>query len=161
MAGLFGKLPASGDFVARGLAPGDRAWLDQWLTCWVAGFAADPDLWPPGGLRGLLDAPSGALLVVIGPSVDRAGREFPLLACTEAPGVSRDAADHWADRAAVALSRAVAGSYDTATLQAALETVLLPRTDAPPLQPPMLWHDAAIGPPEEIVPQVFGPLSSG
>ena len=162
MGGFFGKLPGAGDFVARGVSPAMRNWLDAWLTRWVADYAREPDLWPPGGLRGLLDAPGGPFLVVIGPSIDRAGREFPLLACNEAPDTTREAADHWADRAAVALSRAVSGAYDADTLLAALETVLLPQADAAAvrLAAPFLWTDDAEGPPELVIPAVFGPLSS-
>ncbi len=155
MAGLFGKLPVSGDFVARGLAPGQRAWLDSWISRRVAGFARDPDLWPPGGLRGVLDAPDGPLLVVIGPSVDLPGRSFPILACTPAPGVSRVSGERWADLAAVAVSRAVEGTYDADTLLAALNSIAQPSPGEPPLEPPVMWGGEAIGPPDEIIPALF------
>jgi type VI secretion system protein ImpM len=163
VAGFFGKLPLSGDFLARGLAPGQRAWLDGWITRWVAQHARQPDQWPPGGLRGLLDTPDGPLLVVIGPSVDLPGRSFPILACTAAAGVSQDTADRWADLAAVALSRAVQTEYDADTLFAALSSIPSPVPDEPSIVPPVLWSDDAIGPPEDIVPSLFGavPPSSG
>lgn len=156
MAGFFGKLPVSGDFLARGLAPGQRSWLDAWLTRWVAGVAHDPDLWPPGGLRGLLDAPDGPLVVVIGPSIDLPGREFPILACVPAPGASQQTADSWANLAAVALSRAVRGDYDADTLLAALNSIPAPEQGDPPLAAPTLWTDTASGAPEELLPTLFG-----
>lgn len=155
MAGFFGKLPVSGDFLARGLAPGQRAWLDGWVTRWLADHARDPDLWPAGGLRGLLDAPEGPLLVVIGPSIDLPGRRFPVLACTKAPDVSQASADRWADLAAVALSRAVQGDYDADTLLAALNSIPPPAFADKPLAPPVLWGADSIGPPDAIVAALF------
>ena len=156
MAGFFGKLPASGDFLARGLVPGQRAWLDAWTTRWLASYADRPDLWPSGGLRGLLDAPEGPLLVTIGPSVDLSGRSFPILACTPAFGASRPTCQRWADLAAVALSRAVQGEYDADTLLAALNTIPPPLPDEVPLEPPVLWSEDAIGPPDKIILALFG-----
>ena len=159
MAGFFGKLPTSGDFLARGLAPGQRGWLDGWVTRWVAMHAHDPELWPVGGLRGLLDAPEGPLLMVIGPSVDLPGRSFPVLACVRAPGISQVAADRWADLAAVALSRAVGGSYDADTLLAALDSIPEPEAGEPPVVPPVLWAGDHFGRPEDLVPALFGPTA--
>jgi type VI secretion system protein ImpM len=86
-AGLFGKLPARGDFVRNGLpgsfvAPWD-AWLqaglaashvrlgEDWLPAWLQApvwrFALAPGVCGP-------DAAIGVML----PSVDRVGRYFPL-----------------------------------------------------------------------------------
>jgi len=105
-AGLFGKLPATGDFVARGLAPDVLAWLDPWISRYLAPrFAVSTTplvfrfAYPPGPLAGLATA-----------SRDRAGRAFPLvlavpaspepgdpwfarllLLATEAPGLAADA----------------------------------------------------------------------
>ncbi len=46
--GFFGKLPARGDFVARGLPPGARPVVDRWLTRMLApaarGFSSSFDL---------------------------------------------------------------------------------------------------------------------
>lgn len=85
--GLFGKLPARGDFVRLGL-PGvfvaawdawlsavlpasqsrlGAAWLPAWLEAPVWRFALAPGLCGPG-----------AVLGVMMPSVDRVGRYFPL-----------------------------------------------------------------------------------
>ncbi|MET0251598.1 MAG: type VI secretion system-associated protein TagF [Novosphingobium sp.] len=90
---LFGKLPAHGDFLARGLAGDLREALDNWISAGVAGartrfadhfeqryFAAPPwhfvDRGPDGQWTG------GALC----PSVDGVGRKFPILLATPAPG---------------------------------------------------------------------------
>jgi type VI secretion system protein ImpM len=95
VTGYFGKVPAHGDFVTRRLpdAPvaawdawlqaciaASRAqlgekWLDHYLTSPVWRFAIAPGVLAPEGLAG-----------VMMPSVDRAGRYFPLmLGATGAP----------------------------------------------------------------------------
>ncbi len=95
-AGLFGKLPARGDFVQLGL-PGTfvRPW-DAWLQhamagsqarmgdAWLPAFLESP-VWRfvlPGGMCG-----TGAVLGLLMPSVDRVGRYYPLtLAAVFPPG---------------------------------------------------------------------------
>lgn len=84
--GLFGKLPALGDFVSRGLAGEDLRRVDRWLAGgmlalqsstedWLQPYLVSP-VWqcliPSGRLTE--QACSGALM----PSVDRVGRYFPL-----------------------------------------------------------------------------------
>uniref|UniRef100_UPI0022EB3ED1 type VI secretion system-associated protein TagF n=1 Tax=Falsiroseomonas oryzae TaxID=2766473 RepID=UPI0022EB3ED1 len=95
--GFVGKLPARGDFVARGLPrsfaepwdawlsialPGSREilgedWLPAWLEAPVWRFAL------PAGQCGP-DAAAGVLL----PSVDRSGRHWPLTLGAVFPGLS-------------------------------------------------------------------------
>ncbi|MEG3088583.1 type VI secretion system-associated protein TagF [Sphingomonas sp. PB4P5] len=78
---LFGKLPAHGDFVSRGLAPDERDALDAWLSASLAtareaaGLAFDDwyDRAPPW--RFVTATMAGSLT----PSQDGAGRRFPLL----------------------------------------------------------------------------------
>jgi len=78
---VFGKLPAHGDFVARGLTPDARDGWDAFLSASLADarrtlgdkFEAQYDAAP--AWRFALADSSGA----IAPSVDRAGRRFPLL----------------------------------------------------------------------------------
>jgi type VI secretion system protein ImpM len=95
--GFFGKLPGRGDFVRRDLPNGfvdtwdawlqrgmeashnalGEGWLDAWLCAPIWRFAL------PAGICGA-DAWAGVMM----PSVDRAGRYFPLtLAAAAAPGV--------------------------------------------------------------------------
>ena len=100
-AGIFGKLPAHGDFVARGWDAETVAALDGWLTGGLAaaranrdddvfaGFLTAAPLWfgylPPGW------AGPAALFIVLTPSIDRAGRYFMIAA-----GVAGSAAAVWA-----------------------------------------------------------------
>jgi type VI secretion system ImpM family protein len=80
-ARLFGKLPAHGDFVARGLDAAERARLDEWLSASLAtarerlgdGFDAAYDSAPPW--RFTDNGVAGALA----PSQDAAARRFPVL----------------------------------------------------------------------------------
>jgi len=94
VTGLFGKLPARGDFVRAGLpedfvAPWDvwcremmaasraelgEEWADAWMEAPIWHF-----LLPPGAC-----GPLAALGVWL-PSVDKVGRHFPFLACAFAP----------------------------------------------------------------------------
>ena len=108
--GIFGKLPTRGDFVRSGLP---RDFVDRWDT-WLSGVMAATraqagDAWLPA----FLEAPiwrftlpaglcgTGAVLGLMMPSVDRAGRYFPLtLAAVGAvPGFVIDAAaEAWLDQ---------------------------------------------------------------
>jgi len=109
-AGLFGKLPARGDFIQLGL-PGSfvRPW-DGWLQqvvagsrtrmgeAWLAAYLESP-VWRfalPAGMCG-----AGAVLGLLMPSVDRVGRYFPLtLAAVFPPGaeaLTADLAACWLD----------------------------------------------------------------
>ena len=98
--GLFGKLPAHGDFVQRGWDDATVRGLDNWLSEGLASVrsALDDDgfdhlmtkapLWrsylPAGWVS------TGALLVVLAPSVDQVGRYFFIAA-----GLSGAAAPLW------------------------------------------------------------------
>jgi type VI secretion system protein ImpM len=108
--GLFGKLPARGDFVRLGLPggfvaawdmwlqdviAGSRArlgegWLDAWLEAPIWRFALAPGLCGGGGALGLLL-----------PSVDNVGRYFPLTLAAvwpaRTPAASADTATAWLD----------------------------------------------------------------
>ena len=80
-AWVFGKLPAHGDFVARGIDARERAALDDWLSAsmlaardvYGAVFAARFDAAQPWRAEGA--GVTGALAA----SQDAAGRRFPLL----------------------------------------------------------------------------------
>ncbi len=120
---LFGKLPAQGDFVSRGLDYGLRDALDAWLTAQVADARGrSPDFeerydaapaWhfvdrdPDGAWSG------GALCA----SLDAAGRRFPVMLAAPA----NDAA-HAAQQAGAcleALYGAFGGGWDADALHAA------------------------------------------
>jgi type VI secretion system protein ImpM len=125
-AWLFGKIPAHGDFISRGLSPEMQEALDNWLS---AGLAQARDRFADFDDRYRLAAPwhfvdcdaagawSGGALC---PSVDKVGRRFPILVAApaenaaEAAGVARAAlelvfvalGDGWeADRLHEALGR--------------------------------------------------------
>ena len=164
--GYFGKLPGHGDFLARGLPPGWRTGLDAWLTRWLAPVAGDPDAWPPGGIRAALEVGGQGVLIVAGPSVDSAGRAYPVAACVALNGADRVGADRWCDPASVALARAVAGRMDADTLLAALKTVRPPERGDVPVPPQLVWSDAVAGPPDRAIPAILAvaetaPVSSG
>jgi type VI secretion system ImpM family protein len=89
-ARLFGKLPAHGDFVARGCTPGEQASLDAWLTTSLADaqdrFGAD--------FADRFDAAlpwkgyGAGAVGVIAASQDATGRRYPLLlVCAETDDV--------------------------------------------------------------------------
>ena len=92
--GWFGKLPGSGDFLARRIATENRQRLDEWLggalldsreamgDAWLEAYLTAP-VWrfawqdPTGG---------GWVAGLLIPSVDRAGRYFPFAALAEFAG---------------------------------------------------------------------------
>lgn len=98
-AGLYGKLPAFGDFVTRRLPPGFVEPWDCWLQECVAGSRA---LMGAPWLERYLEAPVWRFLLssgvvadqayagVLVPSVDRVGRYFPLTLAMDL-GVDADA----------------------------------------------------------------------
>jgi type VI secretion system protein ImpM len=84
--GFYGKIPAAGDFVGRGL-PHDfvRAW-DRWLAQHVAPLVGIP-LWPNELALRFLSGPAsfGPAAGLIVASADRAGRRFPFSMVTLLP----------------------------------------------------------------------------
>lgn len=107
VVGFYGKLPARGDFVRAGLPRDFTDPWDTWLQsvisgsqslmgdAWLPAFLEAP-VWrftlPPGMCGGL--AAIGLML----PSVDRAGRYFPLtFAALRAQAIARDSAEAWLD----------------------------------------------------------------
>lgn len=92
---LFGKLPAHGDFVARGLPALERDALDAWLSASLAeaqaqlGDAFEERFGSAQPWRFAGEGRAGALA----PSTDATGRRYPLLLAVEAePGIAADAA---------------------------------------------------------------------
>lgn len=152
--GFFGKVPGAGDFVARGLAPGVRQALDRFLTARLGQAARQPERWPEGGLRAVIDGPGGPLLLCIVPSLDAAGRAFPVAACVALGQADRAGADIWAEAVLDPLWH-IDGVAD---LEAALAAVAppAPGDDALP-NPPVMWlEDTAPEAPELLLPGLFG-----
>ena len=134
-AWLFGKLPAHGDFIVRGLSPEMREQLDLWLSAELARARArfaDFDqryrLAPPWAFRDCDPAGSwsgGALCL----SVDAVGRRFPILVGAPAPGPG----EAWgvAEAALELVFGALGEGWDAAQLHDALGAVVPPETSAP------------------------------
>ncbi len=122
-AGFFGKMPATGDFVARGLAPGLRSPLDRWLTACLGGVA--PERWPEDGLRAKLDLGQVVILALV-PSGDRLGRLYPLAGVAPGAGVARPAADAWVEAVLYDLADAAEGLIGPEDLARRLEAAPRP-----------------------------------
>ncbi|MBN9077539.1 MAG: type VI secretion-associated protein [Rhizobiales bacterium 65-79] len=89
--GFFGKIPATGDFVARRL-PRDFVRMWDRLAARHLVRLLELELWPTDrGLRFLLNiAGRGTVAGVAVPSSDRVGRRFPLTASAPCPGAGPD-----------------------------------------------------------------------
>ena len=117
-AALFGKLPAHGDFVARGLDADTRDALDLWLSASLgaardvlgAGFDEAYPLAPPWRFVG--EARAGALAA----SQDAAERRFPLLLLVS--GIEETRLDDAAARCEALLYEAIGGGWTADELHA-------------------------------------------
>lgn len=89
---LFGKLPAHGDFVARGLSAAEQADWDARLSAAMqaardgAGDAFEDRFAAAPPWRCVLADGSGWLAGALAPSIDRAGRIFPILLARRVAG---------------------------------------------------------------------------
>ncbi|WP_291295950.1 type VI secretion system-associated protein TagF [Elioraea sp.] len=128
--GYFGKLPRHGDFVRAGLPEEIVAGFDAWLRAglaesramlgesWLDAFLEAP-VWRFRFGPGLLGAPG--LAGVMAPSVDRAGRYFPLMLGAAMPAPpAPDAAHAWFTALADAAADAVAEDWPQQRLADAL-----------------------------------------
>lgn len=136
--GFFGKLPARGDFVARGLPPGARPVVDRWLTRVLAPFARQPDDWPETGLRAIIAHDGGLFALLVLPSRDTSGRAFPLAGICWTGSSGQAQIDAWADAILPALTAARRGDLDADELIAHLQDHGLPAGE-PSLSPPLIW----------------------
>ncbi|UAJ11322.1 type VI secretion system-associated protein TagF [Polymorphobacter megasporae] len=130
--GFFGKLPAHGDFIRRGLPTAATSLLDDWVQ---AGFGRADD--PAAAIRGLPPVRFASSAVVDGAlclgtmiaSNDSVGRDYVLVAVHLSPNVSGalpeplpDAWDDWCARAEALLLAAQSVPLTADATQAALET---------------------------------------
>lgn len=87
---IFGKLPAHGDFIRRGISEAVAGDLDDFLSASLsdaASLADFDDLYGQApAWRFIADFGDVAMCGVIAPSVDRVGRQFPILVGVESPG---------------------------------------------------------------------------
>ena len=135
--GFFGKLPARGDFVRRGLPRGFAEPWDGWLSgligaskaaaggAWLPAFLEAP-VWRfalPAGHCGK-QAAAGLML----PSVDRVGRYFPLTFAAVGDGAPAEA---WLDRCEAAGRAALEQDLDPDAVMAMLGVPDLQKAGAP------------------------------
>lgn len=156
LTGLYGKVPAHGDFVRRGLPSSFVTPWDSWLAAgiavargqlgaqWEAAWDSAP-AWrfalPPGACGP--DAVAGVML----PSQDQVGRRFPItLAALLPPGAPPPDAD-WFDALEAAALAGQAGRADADALSAALPVPGAPILAQPFALPPIM--PAASPPPAE------------
>ncbi len=139
---LFGKLPAHGDFVSRGLNAGERDSLDAWLADSLSAardelgedaFAGLYDSAPPWRCI-VPDDAGGATAGALTPSVDAAGRRYPIFLALD---VDRAKALEAADRCEALLYDALAERWDADTVVAQAASVEL--TGGPDYQGGAKW----------------------
>jgi type VI secretion system ImpM family protein len=138
---VFGKLPAHGDFIARGLTAEVRDTLDAWLSASLTaaqaalgdGFAERFDTALPW--RFVQAGRAGALA----PSADSAGRRFPVMVSIAAdPQVAGDAAAH----CEALLHDAIVGGW---TVDALAEQAAAIAPAAGEIATDGWWHDGGEG----------------
>ena len=124
---LFGKLPAHGDFVSRGLSADARDSLDLWLAGSMSDtrerlgddvFAQRFDTAPPW--RCVVPTDGGIVAGALAPSVDAVGRRYPIyLARADADA----GAEAMAEACEALLYDALAGGWDADALVSAAASI--------------------------------------
>lgn len=140
--GFFGKLPSTGDFVARGLKQGVRPVLDQWLTRGLAAHSDTPDAWPKSGIRAVVKWKKHWLILLILPSADKPDRKFPFTICRiVAFAPDKQSADDWCnsvlDLARDAIAKPMLADDVSRALAQIKETELAPHSEA---SGEAIWH---------------------
>ncbi|MBR0684242.1 type VI secretion system-associated protein TagF, partial [Roseomonas eburnea] len=153
LTGLYGKVPAHGDFVRRGLPTSFVGPWDAWLQAgiararegmgehWPAAWDAAP-AWRfalPAGACGP-DAVAGVML----PSEDQVGRRFPITLAVLLPPGEAPPASAWFDVVEAAAWAGRSGHADADALAAALP---LPGAPLPDVSLPIA---APVGPPASV-----------
>ncbi|CAM3826934.1 type VI secretion system-associated protein TagF [Parendozoicomonas haliclonae] len=141
ISGFYGKLPAHGDFIDRGLPVGFINGWDQWLQqsvsasreqygeSWLDIYLTSP-IWRFALTAGVIDNRAWAGILV--PSVDRVGRYFPItiampLAADERPATflaeNEDLFSHWEQVALQALQESLVADEVDERLVRAVEAL--------------------------------------
>lgn len=139
---LFGKLPAHGDFVSRGLGAAERDALDDWLA---TGMSAARDALGEQAFTELYDcAPpwrcivpddaGGAVAGALTPSIDAAGRRYPVFLAMD---VDRARAEDAADRCEALLYDALTERWDADTVVS--HAAAVPLASGPDYAGPAKW----------------------
>jgi len=181
IVGFDGKLPSRGDFVTFGLPLSFlkpwRVWVEQavhasrqvlgdaWVPCWLEApiwhFACAPGIAGPDAVLGLMF-----------PSVDRAGRHFPMTIAAVCPGFASaaclDAGAAWLAEAEAAGLDALMTDAEPAALGVELREVAPPdlrpgeasasawRTRGGPRVPPARLAFPALPPAEDFAAMIAG-----
>ena len=134
-AGWYGKIPGTGDFIARRMPPAFSDAWDRWLQAAIAGsrerlggkwrdtFLSMP-IWRFVLSPGMLTTNAWAGIMV--PSVDAVGRYFPLAVASSLPSASLDlvgtlfAAEPWFNEIEAIALTAIAPAADSGAIDAAI-----------------------------------------
>jgi type VI secretion system protein ImpM len=143
--GFFGKMPAAGDFVSRGLpAAFTRNW-DRWASRHLVPLMQS-GAWPEqAAIRFLLGSSAfGPAAGVVLSSADRAGRRFPLTVASPLPfAASSLALSHagWFDALSEAAALARSGAFEPDDLAEELSRLSfpIPGEAAGPVATVVLW----------------------
>lgn len=144
-AGYYGKVPTQGDFVTRGFSRGQTNMLDEWLRLcvresqrmmgrgWLDAFLVAP-VWRMAITPGIV-GPDGFIGVMM-PSVDRAGRYFPLLIGCNLIGQTCNADQMrgltpWYNAAEELALSTLSQSFTLAEFDEQIKTLLLPTSLIP------------------------------
>lgn len=135
---LFGKLPSHGDFIARGLSDAQTAAWDDYLTASLSDAATLEGFEDLYGVapawRFVADVDGQTMCGVIAPSVDKVGRQFPIVAGVAAGENS----EMLIDACEAHLYDAFANGLDADALYAALQA--FPDAPEAPEVPPAHWY---------------------
>ena len=153
VVGFYGKLPVRGDFVRDGLPRDFTDVWDDWLQRVMAGSRALlGDAWLPAYLEAPVwrfSLPAGicgecAALGLMLPSVDKAGRYFPLtFAALRAEPIPIDVGEAWLDRCEAAGRAALEQDCSPQEIAAMLGT-LEPANDAAGSSECIWWTEGSV-----------------
>lgn len=132
--GFFGKLPAYGDFMCRGLSAPIRKSLDHWITRYIGQKPL-----PAGGLRARLTIGGAPYFLVIIASRDKRGRDFPIVTVAPDSGQKLPVVDDWCDLVAKVLGKAISEATNVDALVQALPD-LTDETGGKPQGHDILWQ---------------------